>query len=171
MKKKNMGSVAPRERVNISYKPSVGDGKKQIELPFKALILGDFAQRPDDRVMEEREPINVNANNLDEVLASMNLETRFSVPNHLTADGCDLDITFAPKSMRDFTPDALVESVPELKKIIELRNALKALKGPLGNVPQMRRKIQTMITDKDSRERLLAELGPSSAANAANADS
>jgi type VI secretion system protein ImpB len=170
MKKKNMGSVAPRERVNISYKPAVGDGKKQIELPFKALILGDFAQRPDDRVLEEREAVNVNAGNLDEVLASMNLQTRFSVPNHLTADGgADLDISFNPKSMRDFTPDALVESVPELRKIIELRSALKALKGPLGNVPQMRRKIQTMITDKATRERLLAELGP--AAPAANADS
>ncbi|MBM96306.1 MAG: type VI secretion system contractile sheath small subunit [Oceanospirillaceae bacterium] len=159
MKKKNVGSVAPKERVNISYKPAVGDGKQQIELPFKALILGDFTQRPDDRVIEEREAVSINRNNFDEVLASMNLETSFSVPNHLTSDGKkELDIQFNPKSMKDFTPDSLVESVPELKKVIELRNALKALKGPLGNVPQMRRKIQSLVTDESTRQRLLDEL-------------
>ncbi|WP_221795092.1 type VI secretion system contractile sheath small subunit [Oceanobacter mangrovi] len=159
MKKKNAGSVAPKERVNISYKPAVGDGKKQIELPFKALILGDFTQRPDDRVIEEREPINVNSNNFDEVLASMGLEMQFSVPNYISGNGeTDIDVNFKPQSLKDFTPDNLVDSIPELKKVIELRNALKALKGPLGNVPQMRRKIQTMITDESTRKRLLDEL-------------
>lgn len=163
MKKKNVGSVAPKERVNISYKPAVGDGKQQIELPFKTLVLGDFTQRPDDRVMEEREAININRNNFDEVLASMNLEATISVPNHLTNDGKqELDIQFKPKAIKDFTPDSLVETVPELKKVIELRNALKALKGPLGNVPQMRRKIQSLVTDESTRKRLLDELNADS---------
>jgi len=163
MKKKNAGSVAPKERVNISYKPAVGDGKKQIELPFKALILSDFTQRPDDRVIEEREVTNVNANNFDEVLASMNLEAQFSVPDYITGNGeKDIEVSFKPTSMKDFTPDNLVDSVPELKKVIELRNALKALKGPLGNVPQMRRKIQSMITDESMRKRLMDELNTDS---------
>lgn len=159
MKKKNGGSVAPKERVNISYKPAVGDGNKQIELPFKVLVLSDFTQRPDERVMEEREPINVNRNNFDEVLGSMNLEASFSVPNKLSNGDADLDVHLSPKSMKDFTPDQLVESIPELKKVIELRNALKALKGPLGNVPQMRRSIQAMVTDESARQRLSEELG------------
>ena len=62
-------------------------------------------------------------------------------------------------SLRDFEPDAIVENVPELKEIIELRNALKSLKGPLGNVPDFRKKLQTLIDDDATRAKLLAELG------------
>ena len=42
---------------------------------------------------------------------------------------------------------------------MELREALKALKGPLGNVPDFRKKLQDLITDGDTREKLLKELG------------
>jgi type VI secretion system protein ImpB len=63
------------------------------------------------------------------------------------------------ESLRDFEPDAIVEKVPELKEIIELRNALKALKGPLGNVPDFRKKLQALVSDEGMRSKLLAELG------------
>ena len=49
------GSVAPKERVNIVYRPATGDAKEEIELPLKLLVIGDFTQRPDDRMVEERE--------------------------------------------------------------------------------------------------------------------
>jgi type VI secretion system protein ImpB len=42
---------------------------------------------------------------------------------------------------------------------MELRNALTALKGPLGNVPAFRKKIQALLEDKEARARLLEELG------------
>lgn len=161
MSKKNTGSVAPKERVNISYKPAVGDGKKQIELPMKLLVLGDFTNQPDDRIVEERDVINVNNNNIDSVMASLNLNTSFTVKNHLTEGGEDLEVNFSPKSISDFTPDKLAESVPELKRVLELRAALKALKGPLGNVPQMRKHIQKLIQDSETREKLIKEISTS----------
>lgn len=159
MSRKKGGSVAPKERVNISYKPAVGDASKQIELPMKVLVLSDFTNQPDDRIMEDREIINVNKNNFDDVMSSMNLEAEFSVPNRLIKEGEEeLSIKLNPKSLKDFTPDKLVENIPELKKIIELRAALKALKGPLGNVPKMRRTIQEMITDESIRKQLIQEI-------------
>ncbi|HKT99965.1 MAG TPA: type VI secretion system contractile sheath small subunit, partial [Paraburkholderia sp.] len=36
------GSVAPKERVNIVYRPATGDAKAEVELPLKLLVLGDF---------------------------------------------------------------------------------------------------------------------------------
>lgn len=62
------------------------------------------------------------------------------------------------KKLRDFSPDALAEQVPELKSLLDLRMALTALKGPLGNVPNFRRKIQALLQDEGARARLLAEL-------------
>jgi len=60
--------------------------------------------------------------------------------------------------LRDFEPDSIVNQVPEIKKLIELREALVALKGPLGNLPAFRRHLQQLLDDEKSREKLLAEL-------------
>ena len=159
MSKKKGGSVAPKERVNISYKPAVGDSSAQIELPMKVLVLGDFTNKPDDRTMEDREIINVNKNNFNEVMSSMDLNVEFTVPNRLTDNSDEeFEIKLNPKKLKDLTPDQLVENIPELKKVMDLRAALKALKGPLGNVPQMRKTIQSMISDEATRKRLIKEI-------------
>ncbi|NLC35906.1 MAG: type VI secretion system contractile sheath small subunit, partial [Alcaligenaceae bacterium] len=55
--------------------------------------------------------------------------------------------------------DNIVDKVPELRSIVELRGALKALKGPLGNIPDFRKKLQALVQDDDTRARLLKELG------------
>lgn len=160
MSKSKGGSVAPKERVNISYKPAVGDATASIELPMKVLVLGDFTTKPDERIMEDRDIINVNKNNFDEVMSSMDLSAEFTVPNHLTDDAEEFEIKLNPKNLKDLSPDQLVNSIPELKKVIELRTALKALKGPLGNVPSMRKSIQSMISDESIRGRLIQEINP-----------
>jgi type VI secretion system protein ImpB len=55
----------------------------------------------------------------------------------------------------------VVNQVPELRQLLELRTALNALKGPLGNVPAFRKKIQTLLGDGEARARLMRELGMS----------
>jgi type VI secretion system protein ImpB len=154
------GSVAPKERVNITYKPATGDAQAEVELPLKILVLGDFTQKTDDRPVDERKPINVDKDNFNDVLKAQKLSIDLSVPNKLVADSTDnMAVSLKFDSLRDFEPDAIVENVPELKEIIELRNALKSLKGPLGNVPDFRKKLQTLIDDDATRAKLLAELG------------
>lgn len=154
------GSVAPKERVNITYKPSTGEAQAELELPLKLLVLGDFTQKQDDRPIEDRKPINIDKDNYNDVLKAQKLSLDLSVANKLGGDANDnLSVNLQFDSLRDFEPDAIVEKVPELKEIIELRNALKALKGPLGNVPDFRKKLQALIQDEGTRAKLLAELG------------
>lgn len=157
-------SVAPKERVNIRYRPATGDAKEEIELPMKTVILGDFTMRPDDTPLEERERINVDKDNFADVLRSQNLSLDLNVNNTLveSADpddpepmGVHLDI----RTMKDFEPEAVVNQVPELRKLLELREALTSLKGPLGNVPAFRKAIQGSLEDEGAREKLLKELG------------
>lgn len=66
--------------------------------------------------------------------------------------------------MKDFNPAQLVEQIPELKTLMDLRDALVALKGPLGNTPSFRKAIENALADDDSRKRVLAELGLDSSA-------
>jgi len=42
------GSVAPKERVNIVYKPATGGAQEEVELPLKLMMLGDYTLRADD---------------------------------------------------------------------------------------------------------------------------
>ena len=43
--------------------------------------------------------------------------------------------------------------------LTEICDALTALKGPLGNLPEFRKKIQSLVTDPAAKEKLLKELG------------
>ena len=151
------GSVAPKERVNIVYKPATGDAQEEVELPLKLLMIGDYTGRKDDRVLEDRKPINVDKDNFDDVLRSHNLEVSMNVADKLSGQG-EMAVKLQFKKLSDFGPEAIVNQVPELKKLLEMRAALTALKGPLGNVPAFRKKIQELLHDEGARKKLLEEL-------------
>jgi type VI secretion system protein ImpB len=154
------GSVAPQERINITYKPATGDAQAEVELPLKMLFIGDYTGRADPRPLEERKPINIDKDNFQQVLAEQNLSLSMSVPDTLSGEpGSNLSVSLKFKRLNDFGPEAVAEQVPELKKLLELRGALTALKGPLGNVPAFKRKIQSLLNDTATREKLVKELG------------
>ncbi len=154
-------SVAPKERVNIVYRPATGDAQEEVELPLKVLVMGDFTNAPDDRPVEEREPINVDKDNFNEVLKAQNISMDVNVANKLSESEEEEEMAVSLKfeSIKDFSPEAIVKNTPELNKLLELREALTALKGPLSNIPDFRKKIQELVKDDASREKLLKELG------------
>jgi type VI secretion system protein ImpB len=153
------GSVAPKERVNIVYRPATGDAKEEVELPLKLLIMGDFTLRPDDRMVEEREPINIDKDNFNEVLKGQKLSLDVTVPNKLSEDpDAEMSVSLKFESIKDFEPEAIVKKTPELNKLLELREALSSLKGPMSNRPEFRKKIQELIKDEAARQQLLKEL-------------
>lgn len=153
-------SVAPKERVNIIYRPADGEGREDVELPMKMLVMGDFTGAQDDRPMEMRDPIAINKDNFNDVMKAQNISLQFNVPNRLVGNREDeLGVRFNIESLRDLSPDAIAEQVPELRWLLELRDAMRSLKGPLANVPDFRRKIQEMITDDTTRAKLVVEIG------------
>ena len=76
----------------------------------------------------------------------------------MSVDGGSIDISLNINELKDFEPDNIIEQVDELKQVLQLRDALKALKGPLGNSPQMRKKIQALLSDEASRKALKKEI-------------
>jgi len=153
-------SVAPKERVNIVYRPATGDAQQEVELPLKVLVMGDFTMREDSTPLEDRKPVNINKDNYNDVLKAQDVKLSTVVDNKLSDEpDAKMTVNLDFKSIRDFEPDAVIKKVPELAQLVELREALKALKGPLGNVPEFRKKIQDLVKDEGARDRLLKELG------------
>ncbi len=154
------GSVAPKERVNIVYKPATGDAQEETELPFKLLVLSDFTLAPDERAVEDREPISVDKDNFNDVLKAQNVKVDLTVDDKLSGEpDAKMAVSLDFQSINDFNPDAIAQKVPELKKMLELRDALKAVKSPLSNIPAFRKKIQSLVDDPEARAKLMAELG------------
>ena len=153
------GTVAPKERVNIVYRPATGDAKEEVELPLKLLVVGDFTSREDDRMVEDREPINIDKDNFNEVMKGQNLTLDVNVADKFSGDpDKELSLSLKFESMKDFSPENIAKNTPELNKLLELRDALQALKGPMSNRPEFRKKIQEIIKDEAAREKLLKEL-------------
>jgi type VI secretion system protein ImpB len=154
------GSVAPKERVNITYKPATGNAKEEVELPLKLLMMGDYTQRPDPRPLEERKPITVDKDNFNKVMAEQKLNLAYNVKDTLSDEqDSELTVNLKFRRLSDMEPEAIANQVPELKKLLDLRAALTALKGPLGNEKAFRNKIQQILGDPGQRNKLINELG------------
>lgn len=158
-------SIAPKERVNIKYKPATGDAREEIELPHKLLVIGDFTMRADDTPLGERKRIDVNKDNFNEVMRSQNLSLNLKVPNRLSdePDAGDLAVKLNVATLKDLEPEAVARAVPEVAKLLELRAALTSLKGPLGNMPAFRRAIERILADENLRKQIAEEIGGASA--------
>jgi type VI secretion system protein ImpB len=153
-------SIAPKERVNIVYKPAT-NAAEDVELPLKMLMMGDYTLQQDSRAVEDRKPVSVDKENFNEVLAAHNIQLNLQVPNRLQEgeQAGDLHVNLAIKNIQDFEPDQIIEQVPELSKLLEIRQALVALKGPLGNVPSFRKKLQSLVQNQATLSQLCQELG------------
>ncbi len=153
------GSVAPKERVNIVYKSNTGDQSEDVELPLKLLMLGDYTGKESDETVENREPVNINKDNFNDVMSSMKLSMDMNVGDTLSEENDEMAVHLDINSMSDLSPDNVAKQVPELNSMLEMRRALLALKGPLGNVPAFRKTIQKILNEEGSREQIMKELG------------
>lgn len=152
-------SVAPKERINIVYKSATGDQQEQVELPLKLLVVGDFTNGVMSNTLSERKPININKINFNAVLKDQKIQLALSVPDRLSNEkDASLSIQLNIDSLDDFEPDHLANNIPELKKLLALREALKGLKAPLGNVPAFRKRLAEIVGDATTRQQILAEL-------------
>ncbi|MFT4606603.1 MAG: type VI secretion system protein ImpB [Urechidicola sp.] len=152
-------SVAPKERVNIVYKSNTGDQSEEVELPLKLLVLGDFTGKPNDETVEDRSPVNINKDNFNDVMSGLKLSLDMNVEDTLSEDNDEMPVHLKIKSIKDLSPDSIAKQVPELNDLLEMRKALLALKGPLGNVPAFRKTIQKILNEDDSRAQMMKELG------------
>jgi len=155
----NKQSESPKERINVTYKPATGDMTEEIEIPYKITLLGEYNPNEEKKPVEEKKVVKIDKNNFNDVLKAQNLSVTFNVDNKLTQEeDSSLNVDLKINSIKDFSPEKIVENIPELKVLMQLRQSLMALKGPLGNVPAFRKAIEDAISNKEERDKLMNEL-------------
>ncbi|MGB5918929.1 type VI secretion system contractile sheath small subunit [Arcobacter sp.] len=155
----NKQSESPKERINVTYKPATGDVQEDVEIPFKITLLGEYNPNEEKKPVEEIKAIKVDKSNFNDVLKGQNLSVSFNVENKLVKEeDSSLGVNLKINTIKDFSPENVVENIPEMKVLMELRKSLMALKGPLGNVPAFRKAIESAISNKEERDKLMSEL-------------
>ena len=119
-------------RVQITYDVEIGDAIEKRELPLVVGVLADLAGKPASAPpkMKDRRFVEVDRDNFDEIMAKIGPRLDISVPDMLKGTG-NLKIELNPKKFADFHPEAIVDQVPRLKKLLEARLELRDLLAKL----------------------------------------
>ena len=144
-------------RVQMTYDVEIGDSIENKELPFVVGVLGDFGSDPDAarKRLKDRNFVNVDADNFDEVLGGVAPATSFRVENHLSPEGGEFAVQLQFKQMDDFRPEAVVNQVEPLRRLLEARTKLADLRNKLaGN-----EKLEDLLTDVLNNTEQLKKLG------------
>jgi len=151
----------PKARVNITLDIETNGARQKKELPLKLLLIGDFSKSNSIIPIRNRERININKNNFDQVMAELKPNLNFSIPNiiHYDHNGDSaINISLSFNKFHDFQPDHIVTQVPILNKLLAMRNLLKDLKANLLDNTHFRHALENLAQDKTSLKILRDQL-------------
>ncbi|AAW76735.1 type VI secretion system contractile sheath small subunit [Xanthomonas oryzae pv. oryzae] len=153
---KRLQKIRP-PRVQLTYDVEKGDAIEQKELPFVVGVLGDFSGNPEQPLakVKDRKFVNVDLDNFDEVMEGMAPRAVYRVPNKISDAGGEFRVELKFKSIDDFRPEAVVDQVEPLRKLLESRTKLADLRNKLaGN-----EKLEDLLTDVLNNTEQLKKLG------------
>lgn len=129
-----------------------------VELPLKLLVTGDFSNGVEQRPLSERNKIDVNKNNFNNVISEFSPSLKMSVENTLAGDGSEEDINLTFRNMKDFEPEQVARQIPQLKALLSMRNLLRDLKSNLLDNATFRKSLEAILRDPALSDELRAEL-------------
>ena len=119
-------------RVQITYDVEIGDAVEKRELPLVVGVMADLMGKPASAPpkMKDRRFVEIDRDNFDEIMTKIGPRLDMSVPDTMKGEG-NLKIELNFKQFADFHPEAVVQQVPRLQKLLEARLELRDLLAKL----------------------------------------
>jgi type VI secretion system protein ImpB len=148
-------------RVHITYDVEIGDAIEMKELPFVVGVLADLSGKPDAPLprVKDRKFVEIDRDNFNAVLRGMQPRLAFRVDNKLTDDDTKLSVELRFNNMDDFEPEAVVNQVEPLRKLIETRRQLAALLAKTDGNDRLSERLQEIIGNTEMLQQLGKEAG------------
>jgi type VI secretion system protein ImpB len=148
-------------RVHITYDVEIGDAIEMKELPFVVGVLADLSGKPDAPLprVKDRKFVEIDRDNFNAVLRGMQPRLAFRVDNKLTDDDTKLGVELRFNSLDDFEPEAVVNQVEPLRKLIETRRQLAALLAKTDGNDRLSERLQEIIGNTEMLQQLGKEAG------------
>lgn len=155
----NFEREIPKARISIAVDLHTGGALQRVELPLKLLVVGDYSAGQARDALAERKRINVNKANFDAVLTELNPKIEVDLAHALEDANPGLSVALGFKSMKDFEPESVAAQIPELQRLIAMRNLLRDLKSNLLDNNAFRIELERIVKSAALSESLIAELG------------
>ena len=120
---KRLQKIRP-PRVQLTYDVEKGDAIEQKELPFVLGVIADLSGKSENPLpkLKDRKFVGVDTDNFDDVMRGVAPRTTFRVPNRLSDQGGEFGVELNFESIDDFRPEAVVQQVEPLRRLLEARN-------------------------------------------------
>lgn len=150
-----------KPRVHISFEVETNGAQQVKELPFVVGVMGDFSGDPTKplKPLRDRGFVQIDRDNFDKVMASMNPGLKLSVENKLADDGSEMKVDLAFNSMDDFSPARVAEQVPALKALLETRAKLRDLLVKADRSGELEQLLEDVLQNDDRIKSLSSQLG------------
>lgn len=150
-----------KPRVHITFDVETNGAQQVKELPFVVGVMGDFSGDPTKplKPLRDRGFVQVDRDNFDKVMASMNPGLNLNVENALANDGTEMKVQLAFNSIQDFDPAKVAEQVPALKALLETRAKLRDLMIKADRSPELEEKLEEVLQNDARIKELSAQLG------------
>ncbi|WP_347557936.1 type VI secretion system contractile sheath small subunit [Robbsia sp. KACC 23696] len=145
-------------RVQITYDVELGDAVEKRELPMVVGILSDLSGKPSQPLpkLKERRMVEIDRDNFNEVMEKINPRLELTVPNTIAGDGT-VPVALSFSNMSDFHPDALVQQVPRLAKLLEARQQLRDLLAKLDGNDELDSLLEKIVGNVDELKKVKDE--------------
>lgn len=158
-------------RVQITYDVEIGDAIEKRELPLVVGVLADLAGKPASAPpkMKDRRFVEIDRDNFDEIMAKIGPRLDISVPDMMKGSG-NLKIELTPKKFADFHPEAIVDQVPRLKKLLEARLELRDLLAKLDGNDDLDGLLAGIVKNTEGLKQIRSASGGSSGSSSSAND-
>lgn len=95
--------------------------------------------------------------NFDEVMEGIAPRASFRVKNKLSAAGGEFGVNLDFKKMDDFRPEAVVEQIDPLRKLLEARTKLSDLRNKLAGNEKLEDALAEVLSNTEKLKQLSAE--------------
>lgn len=148
-------------RVQITYDVEIGNAIEVKDLPFVMGILADLAGSPSTPLpsLKDRKFIDIDRDNINDVMASLNAQLPLRVENVLGGSASDLNILLSFRSMDDFNPTNIVGQVGPLNDLYNKRVSLTDIVSRLDGNDALDAELRNIIDNPDVLTQLQKELG------------
>lgn len=155
---KKLQKVRP-PRVQLTYDVEKGDAIEQKEIPFVVGVLGDFSGKPEQALpkIKDRKFVSVDMDNFDQVLEATSPRAVFRVPNKIGDEGGEFAVEMKFKTLDDFRPEAVVEQVEPLRKLLEARTKLADLRNKMAGNEKLEDLLSDVLSNTEQLKKLSKE--------------
>lgn len=143
-------------RVQITYDVEIGNAIEKKELPLVVGILADLSGKPDTPLPKliDRRFTEIDRDNFNEVLASIEPRSTLQVENTISGDGSKINVELCFRHFDDFDPVNIVKQITPLRRLYEARQRLRDLLTKLDGNDDLDKLLQDVVSNTEGLQEI-----------------